>query len=526
MPEKHAEHQFILSVLPPTPGQRRLALAIALTLLITFALTAPFRTIQLPKSDAFIAAFQTMLFVNDLITATLLFAQFSIQRAPSLLVLASGYLFTSLIAIPYALTFPGLFSPMGLFDAGYQSAGWLYLFWHAGLPLTVIAYALLKGNDRRSSTRHRSTRVPIGLGIIVVIAFVCGLTWAAILANDVLPLLFLDAIQISPFGRQVSATVGLLSVVALVFLWQRRRSMLDLWLMVVLWAWLLEIAFFVLLTALRFSLAFYASRMFALVTASIVLLVLLSQTTTLYARLARSVVVQRREHEGRRMAIDVISASIAHEMSQPIGAVMASAEAASLWLEKTPPDINRARASVDRIAIDGRRASDVVASVRAMFQKDSVGKRLLDVNDLVREVLAVEDGELRRYKVWVKADLAETLSPVLCDRLQLQQVILNLIMNAIEAMSSVTSRSRMLRVKSENRGSNEVQITIEDSGAGIHQKNIGQIFEPFFTTKSRGMGLGLWICRTIIENHNGQLKAWSSIDRGSAFRIILPAGAQ
>jgi hypothetical protein len=141
MDGKSDEQLFLLATLPPTPRQRQIALAIVLVLLIAFVVTAPFRAIQFPRSAAFIAAFQAVLFVSDLITATFLFAQFSVVSWRSLLALASGYLFTAVIAIPYALTFPGLFSPTGLLGAGYQTAGWLYLFWHCGLPVSVIAYS-------------------------------------------------------------------------------------------------------------------------------------------------------------------------------------------------------------------------------------------------------------------------------------------------------------------------------------------------------------------------------------------------
>ena len=513
--------QFLLATLPPSPAQRRLALVIVVALLVAFVVTAPFRTIQLPKSGAFITAFQTVLFVNDFVTATLLFAQFTMLRWRALLMLASGYLFTALVAIPYALTFPGSFSETGLLGAGYQTAGWLYLIWHCGLPLAVISYALLKGTSRTTSVYRGSSRTAIGLSVAAVTALVCGLTWAVIAADDALPWLFLDAVHISPFGQQLSAAVGGLSALALALLWLRRRSVLDLWLLVVLSAWLLEIGFFVLLTSLRFSLAFYTSRIYALITASVVLLVLLSEMTTLYGRLARSIVVQRREREGRLMAMNAMSASVAHELSQPLGAMMANSDAALLWLAKTPPDFTKVRASVERIADDGRRANGVIASLRALFRKEAGKRELLDVNKLVQDVLAIEGVELQRNRISVNLELAEPVVQVLCDRLQLHQVILNVVVNAVEAMSRVTDRARVLRVKSEAHEQG-VLITIEDSGTGIDRKNVDHIFEPFFSTKSRGMGLGLWICRTIIENHNGRLTASPGTDHGAVFKIALP----
>ena len=355
-----------------------------------------------------------------------------------------------------------------------------------------------------------------------MILAVCALTWVAVMGGRVLPWLFLAAVHISPFGKYVSAAVGLLSAVALALLWARRRSVLDLWLMVVLSAWLFEIAFFVLLTALRFSLAFYASRMYALVTASVVLLVFIAETTTLYVRLARSRAAQRREREERLMTIDAMSASIAHEISQPVGAMMASADAALLWLEKTPPDLGNVRASVSRIATDGRRASEVIASVRSLFRRDGGGTERIDVTDLVAEILAIERDELRRHRIGVEAELASGAA-VSFDRVQLHQVVLNLVTNAMEAMSAVTDRPRVLRVTTTSHATGDVLIAVEDSGVGIDRDRLDRIFEPFFTTKSRGMGLGLWLCRTIVENHRGRLTASSEVGRGSRFEIALPS---
>ena len=523
MPSEFGDHQ-LLPTLAPTARQRRIALAIVLILAIAFVLTAPFRAIQLPQSAAFIAAFQTVLFVNDLITATLLFAHFTILRWRSLLALAGGYLFTALIAVPYAMTFPGLFSPSGLLGADYQTAGWLYLIWHCGLPLTVIAYALLKEGDRVAKSSLASPQAATVWCIAAVILAVCAMTWIAVMGGRVLPRLFLDAVHISEFGKQISAAVGLLSAIALVLLWIRRRSVLDLWLMVVIAAWLFEIGFFVLLTAIRFSLAFYASRMFALVTASVVLLVFISETTTLYVRLARSSMRQRREREGRLMTMNAMSASIAHEISQPIAAMMASTDAALVWLAKTPAELDNVRASVERIAIDGRRASEVIDSVRSLFRRGGGGTEPVDVDELVREILAIERDELVRRGITVSAELAN-VGAIPCDRIQLHQVVLNLVTNAMEAMGPVTDRARLLRVTTGHREAGNVLIAVEDSGLGIDRDSLDRIFEPFFTTKSRGMGLGLWLCRRIVENHQGRLTASSEVGRGSRFEIVLPAAS-
>jgi C4-dicarboxylate-specific signal transduction histidine kinase len=230
------------------------------------------------------------------------------------------------------------------------------------------------------------------------------------------------------------------------------------------------------------------------------------------------------ERAARLMSMHAMSASIAHEISQPLGAMVANSDAALLWLAETPPNVNKARTSVERVASDGHRASGVIASLRGLYRKDASEKAPLDVNKLIGEVLAIEREELQNNRISVKLDLAGVIALVFADRLQLQQVILNLIVNAVGAMSSVTDRPRELRVTSAVHESGDVLISIEDSGTGVDREKMDTIFEPFFTTKSSGMGLGLWICRTIIESHNGRLTASPGIDHGSVFQVALPGG--
>jgi signal transduction histidine kinase len=518
-----AEHEFFLATLPPTLRQRRIALAVVLALFIAVIVVAPFRAIQLPQSATVVAVMQVTVLINDLVTATLLYAQYAVLRWRSLLLLAGGYLLTALIGFSYSLSFPGFFAPNGLL--GNQTTGWLFLIWHSALPVAVIAYVLLKDADRARKVVDEQSRAPIGFNVIAVILLSFVLTGVAMTANDVLPPLFLHVNRVGRFAQVLAGLVALLTALALALLWVRRRSVLDLWLMVMLVPLLLDVVFVALVTAVRFSVSFYAARTLWVVTASVILLVLLAETTALYARLARSYVISRREREERMTVMDAMSASIAHELSQPLGAMIANAHAAQLWLSKTPPDLAKARTSVERIEGDGRRASDVIASLRALFQSNSLQKQLLDVNDLIREVLAIEHAELKGHGVVVRVDLADSLPQVFCERIQLQQVIMNLMRNAAEAMRPVNDRARVLRLSSELYGSGDVRIKIEDSGPGINPRDIDIIFEPFFTTKSGGMGLGLWICRTIVQDHDGRLTASPGIAHGVVFQIDLPGGS-
>ena len=232
---------------------------------------------------------------------------------------------------------------------------------------------------------------------------------------------------------------------------------------------------------------------------------------------------QELQRVGRQLTMGAITASIAHEIKQPLTAIVANAEAALQWLSNTPPNRDKAAATLQRIVRDGQRAGQVVETVRAMFKKDGEEKTLLDVNNVVRQVFALLRGELQKNEVVVEYELGPELPRVLGDQVQLQQVVLNLVMNAIEAMSLVTDRPRSLRVSSARRDPAGLILVLEDSGTGLDPEHIDRIFEPFFTTKSHGMGLGLSICRSIIEGHRGQLTASLAVPHGTAFQVILPA---
>jgi putative pyrimidine permease RutG len=224
--------------------------------------------------------------------------------------------------------------------------------------------------------------------------------------------------------------------------------------------------------------------------------------------------------------VEQAAASIAHEIRQPLAAVIANANAAVRWLERTPPDLGEARAALTRIVSVGHRADEVIESIRAIFKRDSQQRIALDLNKLIFSVLRAVDGELQSHQIIVQTELIDDLPPVLADRVQLQQVILNLIMNAIEAMNSVVGRARILRIKSEIHEPDGVLVSVEDSGSGIDPTDVDRIFNAFFTTKSGGMGMGLSICRSIIEAHQGRLWASPGMHYGSAFRFVLPKGLE
>jgi uracil-xanthine permease len=227
----------------------------------------------------------------------------------------------------------------------------------------------------------------------------------------------------------------------------------------------------------------------------------------------------------RVSTVSEMTASIAHEINQPLSAIIANGSAGTRWLDKSPPNIAETRAALQRIVSEGHRVSDVIGSVRAMFKREGQERVTLDMNELVRGVHALLRDELKNRGVAVHIDLAEDLPPVLADRVQLQQVVLNLMMNAVEAMQTGTRAARRLGLKSKALGGREVEIRVEDSGAGIALENRDRIFDPFFTTKTQGMGMGLSICRSIVEAHGGRLWVAERYPHGSVFHVVLPASA-
>jgi signal transduction histidine kinase len=498
------EQHFVLSHLSPSLAQRRLALAVVLALLVAFFIAAgPLSTFQPGRIDAFVPAYGTAVFVNDLITAVLLFAQFSILRSRALLAIASGYLYTALIVIPWVLTFPGVFTPGGLLGAGLQSTDWLFNLWHAGFPTFVIAYTLLKDADPTKGLWRGSAGAAILSSVTVTAAVVCAVTVLVTAGQAHLPRTMLDPVRFSTLKLYVVGCLILWNSLALILLWIRRCSVLDLWLMVVFCAYVLEIYTGALGLA-RFSAGWYASRFLGFVPSILVLCVLLYEITTLYAQLLRAVLAQRREREARLMTGDAVSASMAHEIKQPLSAMTMNANAGLRWLDRAAPDLDQAKAALQRIVANGHRAGAVIENIRALFKRDARTRTSLDVNNLIREALALVRDDLQTHRIAVQADYNQWFPRIAGNQVQLHQVLVNLITNAIESMATEDG-ARVLCLRSEVHDSGSVVVSVEDTGKGVEPSAIDRIFNPLFTTKAQGMGMGLSICRSIIEAHGGRL---------------------
>ena len=386
-----------------------------------------------------------------------------------------------------------MFSPTGLLGGGLQTAAWQYTYWHVGSPLFLIVAVLLKDLDNKPSESQWSPGTAVGLSVAVVTVTVFGLSWIAIAGEHLLPAIMLpDGVHLNEtIATSLSCLIVVLAGGALVLLWIKRRSVLDLWLMVVCCAWLLETTTATLFVNARFNLGWYAGRIFGIAATFVVLLALLSETLALYANLAQSIIRRRSDRHARQIAMDAMAASIAHEIKQPLAAIISNANAGRRWLKRTTPDLDEAYSSFEGIANGGQRMSEIIDGVRAMFKRGAHGQKVLDVNELIRETLTMAELDLRTRQISVTTDLDDALPQPLGDRGQLQQVFLNLISNAVEAMSAVSDRARCLRIRSVFiREASEIAITVEDSGIGIEGKSSNHIFEPFFTTKSTGTGVG------------------------------------
>ena len=228
-------------------------------------------------------------------------------------------------------------------------------------------------------------------------------------------------------------------------------------------------------------------------------------------------------HVTRVATLGEMTASIAHEVNQPLTAVIANANASLRWLAAATPNLDEARNAVSRIVRDGNRAGEVIARIRALVQKTDTEKVRLDINQTIQEVVLLMQNEAVRKGVAIRMDLATNVPPVLGDRIQLQQVILNLVMNGIEAMDTVTDRPREMVIRSSAHESDQLLVAVQDSGVGIDSQNLEKIFDTFYTTKSQGMGMGLAISRSIVENHGGRLWAVPNDGPGATFQFTLQA---
>jgi signal transduction histidine kinase len=513
------EQPLIIARLPPSTSQKILAATTAAALLAAFVVVAgPLRGLSLPHVDAFIPAYAVAIFINDTLTATLLFAQFEITRSRALLLVACGYLFNALIVIPWMFTFPGIFAPGDMLGADLQTAPWLSLIWRACFPLFVIAYALL--NHAAPATQAlRCPGLAVGSASLTVVAAVVAVTLLTTRGIAALPPLLRDQVHLTTNWQYLSAGTVLLTLLTLALLWRRLRSVLDLWLMVVMCAHATQILLASFAAPARFIIGWYAGLLCDLLSCSLVLIVLLVEITALYARLLNTVRTQRREREARLLTGDAIAAMIAHEIKQPLTVITASAQAGLRWLDRIEPELDEAREAFRLIVASALRTGPVIDSMRMVFRRDAQSRISIAPDSLIADVLACLRANLQRHRILVHTASEPNLPAIIGDPAQLREAFINLVTNAIDAMAEIAG-PRILSVDAAFRDGS-IRISVADNGPGIRPEDAERIFNPLFTTKPDGMGMGLAICRSIIQSHDGRLWVAPNTPRGAIFHVAM-----
>jgi signal transduction histidine kinase len=319
----------------------------------------------------------------------------------------------------------------------------------------------------------------------------------------------------------VNVVVFALTAGAMIALFWHRKSVLDLWLLVAMSSWLGQSLLNALLNS-RFSLGAYFFFVLSFMSNLIVMVALITDSNRLYGRLALSTAARQRERADRLMSMDVMTAAISHEVGQPLAAIGLNASAAVGWLTAAQPDVKKALTALRDVADAKQRTFEIIKSVRATFAKARGRASEFSLNELVLETASLLDKELTASKISLELSLDEALPPILADRVQLQRVLVNLLINAIESLRATRGRSRRIAICSEQIDGKDVLLQVSDSGAGIHSDNMERLFDAFFTTKKTGTGLGLPLCRSIVEDHGGRLWATQGEPHGAKFHLRLP----
>ncbi|QAU44943.1 MASE4 domain-containing protein [Bradyrhizobium guangzhouense] len=512
---------MVVALMPSTQRHRTVAIGVVVVMLAVSALVAPFVNRQIGKIDSFLPVVQTVTSAADLLTATLLLAQYSVQPHRALLVVAGGYIFAGSFAFLQTLSFPGSYAPNGLIGDVYNTPAWFFVLWYTTFPLSILVYALLK--DRGGGSRF-STTASMATTLISVFAAIALLSWVAIAETRRLPSFFTTGLMLqTSLSNQFNIGLSLLGCFVLLVLFVRRRTVLDLWLMVTLFAALPNFLVAAYEGSARFSVGWYTARGFALIASCMLLSVLVTEMIVLYSRLASALVMQRRERSNRFVSIDAATAAIAHEIGSPLGAITLNANTARQLLVAQPRRLDEVNAILRNIEEDSLRVNATITSVRGLFKGAVDRPATISLEGVARQVLRLLEHELQFNGMLVATDFRVEMSLVRADPIQLQQVILNLFKNAIEAMASTSLNGRRLNIATRlDERSSFVLLSVQDTGRGVPPQHHDRIFDAFFTTKPSGMGLGLAICRTIIERYGGRLVLAKSSPQGSTFEIALP----
>ncbi len=533
-------HQAFISAVPARRAERMLALMTVLVSCVGFVAIVPFARIRLPQVDAFVPAYESALCVNALITAALLFSQSARLRSRAVLVLAAGYLFDAEIIVLHCLTFPGAFAPDGLLGAGAQTAPYLYIAWHILFPVFVLVYALLHGT--RLEIMRGSARSAALSAILSVTALVVVLSAVSIVGQHFFPEVLVGDAYRPAHPQGMGIAVWFMPVVVLVVLWRRSLpTKLDLWLMVVMTAWMLDILLSVVAGRHRFDVGFYAGRSYGLLAASFMLVVLLVELNRLYADLsaslaeteARAADLARSREEFARVqrfeALGQLVGGLAHDFNNLLTVMTGSLD----LIQRDPGNaMKTARVSVS--ALDAaRRGQRLTRQLLSFARRQILRPEVVDPNHLIADLETL----LRRAvgdRTQIATLRADGLWPVRLDTSEFEAALVNLVLNARDAMGgagritimtrNVTLTEAEAEAMTEARAGDYAAVSVRDTGAGMPPEVIAHALEPFFTTKGIGKGSGLGLSQVygFVSAAGGHVAIDSTPGLGTTVTMFLP----
>jgi signal transduction histidine kinase len=531
------QRQAFLSTEPARPGETRLAWVVVAVSLLAFLAGLPFVRAPLPRVPAFIPSYEAVLWINATITAVLLFSQFVRVRSRAVLFLAAGYLFDSLMIVPHALSYPGVFSATGLLGAGPQTTAWLYVLWHTGFPLFVLAYALRP--RQAADTVQAAPGRTIATAVILVALLVAGLTALTTAGQDLLPPVMRGGDYSLLVSTGISPAMWAITIGVLLVLWFRGApTVLDLWLMVVMLAWALDIAFAAVIGSNRYDFGFYAGRVYGLLAASFVLCVLLFEMNRLYVSLAdaldlaetRNEDLNRSREEFARVqrfeAIGQLVGGVAHEFNNLLTVVTGGLD----LMLRDPSLTSRNHRLLGMSMKAAQRGAQLTEQLLTFARRQVLRPEVLNPNEVIASLhvlVSPATGE--------REDVATQLSPVLwparLDRTQLEAALVNLVLNARDAIDGegriiIATRNVVLGAGTfpDLPAGDYALISVSDAGRGMTPEERTRAFEPFFTTKEIGKGSGLGLSQVygFVRGAAGHVRIASRVGEGTTVEIYLP----
>ena len=501
----------------PTDAQLRVIFGVVVVLIVALAATAPYARQPTQGTEIFVPAYAAAIFMVEVTTAAILLATFRVRGSIPLLILATGYLLSGVLSIPWALTFPGIFQSVGV-EENLQVTAWIAAIRRLGFASAIVGYAAIDPNRTVRSPGQWILLTVAGIG-----AFVATVLWVILIKADDLPQFMADARTTTSMWGYIPAMSLALYAVALATLLTRRRSTLDIWMCVVLFSLCVEILLISYLGgAIRLSIGWWSGRFFGLVAAGTVLLVLLAETTGTYMRLARAAANERRARLNRLTAMEALSASIAHEINQPLSSIVNNANAGLRWLSRDDPRVDKVKQALEMIADEGHRADKVVSGIRQIFLKGAQERVPVDLKLVIDDVIKRGKQDRLLADIEVVRHFPAGSRFVECNPVQLGQAVSNILDNAVDAMKHSDARIRRITLRIDDPEPGEIEVSFADTGPGIEPDIAGRVFMPFVSGKPEGMGMGLMFCQSVIEAHGGRIWIASNGPMGLELRFTLP----